>query len=290
VLGSKVGYTQVTRSSAATAVVTGGVITPGVVSISGSPTLGTKLTAVTGTWSPAPLTLTYQWKRDGKAISGGTKSTYTTATADLGKKITLTVTATRASYLTKAATTAAVTIGKALTKSPIPTVKGTADAGQKLTATAGTWAPATVTLAYQWKRGGVAIAKATAASYTLTSADAGMSVTVTVTGSKSGYTPIARTSAAVVIHKVLTTAPTPTISGSAKVGSKLSATPGTWAPAPVTLSYQWLRAGATIAKATGSTYTLVSADAGTAITVKVTGTKSGYTPIARVSAAVKTTR
>lgn len=71
----------------------------------------------------------------------------------------------------------------------------------------------------------------------------------------------------------LTKTPTPTITGNATVGSKLTAKPGTW-DSGVALTYQWLRQG--VAVATGATYTTSSSDLGKSITVAVTGTKSGY--------------
>jgi hypothetical protein len=80
--------------------------------------------------------------------------------------------------------------------------------------------------------------------------------------------------------------PTPTIAGTARVGQKLTATAGAWTPAPVTVTYQWKRAGVAIAGATGTTYTLTTADAGKAITVAVTGKKSNYT--SRAKSSVKT--
>ena len=78
---------------------------------------------------------------------------------------------------------------------------------------------------------------------------------------------------------------TPTITGTAKVGQTLTAVPGTWSPAPVALSYQWKRGGTAISGATSATYKTVSADAGKAITVTVTGTKAGYTTLSKTSAA-----
>jgi hypothetical protein len=53
----------------------------------------------------------------------------------------------------------------------------------------------------------------------------------------------------------------PAISGTVTVGSTLSVTTGTWTGvAPITYTYQWLRAGAPIFGATGSTYILAAAD------------------------------
>ena len=169
---------------------------------------------------------------------------------------------------------------------PVPTIAGTAKVGSVLTAAPGTWGPAPVTLTYQWYRTGVAITGATAATYTLTSADLGKTMTVKVTGSKSGFTTAAKTSAATAAVAVGTlTGPTPTVSGTAKVGSVVTATPGTWGPAPVTLTYQWYRGSTAITGATASTYTLVAADKGSAIKVRVTGSKTAYTSLARYSAA-----
>ena len=56
----------------------------------------------------------------------------------------------------------------------------------------------------------------------------------------------------------LKTTSTPTVSGTAKVGSTLTAKAGTWAPAPVTLAYQWYRGSVRIAGATKSTYTVTA--------------------------------
>lgn len=56
-----------------------------------APTVGDVLTA---TPSPAQATVTYQWKRDGAAISGATSASYTVAADDVGKKLTVTVTGT----------------------------------------------------------------------------------------------------------------------------------------------------------------------------------------------------
>jgi hypothetical protein len=109
-----------------------------------------------------------------------------------------------------AATPVSVTVGKttdmgtlafgtapvALTAAPVPTVTGSPVSGQKLTAVPGTWGPAPVALAYQWKRSGANILGATASTYVLTSGDVGKTITVTVTGSKAGYVKAAKTSAA----------------------------------------------------------------------------------------------
>lgn len=85
--------------------------------------------------------------------------------------------------------------------------------------------------------------------------------------------------------KKLTKAPTPAVSGTGKVGKTLKAKAGTWKPSKVSLTYQWLRDGLPIAKATKSSYKLAKTDAGRRITVAVTGSKTGYEPTTRTSKA-----
>lgn len=51
------------------------------------------LSTTNGTWTNSPTGYTYQWKRNGGAISGATSSTYTLVTADEGASITCDVTA-----------------------------------------------------------------------------------------------------------------------------------------------------------------------------------------------------
>jgi hypothetical protein len=80
----------------------------------------------------------------------------------------------------------------------------------------------------------------------------------------------------VKIAKTLEKSPKPTISGTAKVGKKLTAKAGTWKPSGVKLKYQWYRGSKKISGATKKTYTLTSADKGKKIKVKVTGSKKGY--------------
>jgi hypothetical protein len=122
----------------------------------------------------------------------------------------------------------------------------------------------------------------------LKAADKGKKITVTVTGTKSGYATVSKTSVATgkVAAGTLTSVK-PKITGTVKVGKKLTAKPGTWKPSGVKLSYQWLRNGKAIKGATKSTYKLVKSDKRKKITVKVTGKKAGYTSKSATSKATK---
>lgn len=154
---------------------------------------GATLGSSTGAWSPAP-TFAFRWKRDGAPIYGATKAHYTITAADIGKNLTLTVTASRDDFTTVSKTSATKYIPKVFTRTVTPTISGTARAGYWLTANRGTWSP-TPAYSYQWYRGGVKIANATSYRYKLTSADKGRTITVKVTGKKTGYTTVTKTSA-----------------------------------------------------------------------------------------------
>ncbi len=69
-------------------------------------------------------------------------------------------------------------------------------------------------------------------------------------------------------------------------GSTLTATATHWTTADVSFSYQWNRDGVAIPGATSSAYATTESDAGTDITVAITGMKFGYSTAVRSSAAV----
>jgi len=90
----------------------------------------------------------------------------------------------------------------------------------------------------------------------------------------------------VTVAAVLTQVTAPSISGAARVGVTLTADAGTWTPAATSAAYQWLRNGQPIDGATSATYLTVAADAGTAVTVRVTASRLGAADGVATSAAV----
>lgn len=325
VTGSRSGYTSVSRASAGTAAVTvpptatpaPAVITGPTPTISGSPRVGSTLTAVPGTWSPAPVTLAYRWYVDGTAVSGsaGEKVTFVVRSGDVGDQVTVKVTGSKSgsSSVTKtSAKTAAVTAAPAPTPTPTPTptatstpaptsttapgavitgatptISGAAVVGSTLTASAGTWSPAPVTLAYRWYVDGVAVSGTAGekATFVVRSGDVGDKATVRVTGSKSGFASVTRESASTstVTTPAAITGSVPTISGLPAVGSTLTAIPGVWNPGSVTLAYRWYLNGNAISGADRSTYLVQSADKGKNVTVKVTGSQTGSSSVTKTS-------
>ena len=166
-----------------------------------------------------------------------------------------------------------------------PTIGGTAQVGETLTATTAGIADEDgmddATFAYQWIADDTAIAGATDATYTLTDVEEGKAIQVRVSFTDDAGHAETLTNAAI---DVVAAAPeantpatgTPTISGAAQVGETLTAATTGIADADgldaVTFSYQWLADAAAIAGATGLTYTLAEADEGKIIKVQVSFT------------------
>jgi len=189
---------------------------------------------------------------------------------------------------------AAVTLGvanAATTVAPVntapPTITGTPQVGQTLTAGNGTWTNTPTSFAYQWLRcnaGGnscVNVANGTAKTYTLVGADATHTMRVRVTATNADGSASAQSDHTTVVAPATSTnAPkntdAPTISGTAKVGQELTANDGSWTGNPTAYAYQWQRCDADVASctnvtgATGKTYGVRLADLGYRLRVAVT--------------------
>jgi hypothetical protein len=219
-------------------------------------------------------TLTYQWKKNGAAISGATSASYTTpatVASDNGSSFTVTVTSSTGSMTSNAATLT-VNAPPSITTQPAST---TVNVGQ--TASFSVAATGTGTLTYQWKKNGAAISGATSASYTTpatASTDNGAQFTVTVTNSFGNMTSDAAT---------LTVNVPPTISAqpaSQTVTLGQTATFSVTASGSGTLTYQWKKNGTAISGATSASYTTpatVASDNGSSFTVTITSSTGNAT-------------
>jgi hypothetical protein len=283
------GYTPTSKSSSATvsiAALAAYTAAPNP-TVAGSAKVGSTLTANVGAWKPGVTSSTVSWLRDGSAIPKATTNKYVLTPADMGKKISFSVTSSTRGFVTTTRTslpTAAV-VGLGFSAAPVPAIAGKAGIGQTLTAAAGTWGPAPVTLTYQWLRSGVPIPNATRPSYPVSASDVNRTLTVAVTGSRSGYAPLTQTSIATanIPPFVFTTVPSPTVSGTARVGQTLTAGIAGWVPAPSVTSYQWKRGGTAIPGGVSRTYVLTAQDAGQVITVTTNSAKAGYRSVIKTS-------
>ena len=80
--------------------------------LSGTARLGGTLRATAGSWDQPGVRLAYQWLRGGKAIKGATKSSLKLGTADVGQRISVRVTSSRAGYLEGTSTSSALKVAK----------------------------------------------------------------------------------------------------------------------------------------------------------------------------------
>jgi hypothetical protein len=170
-----------------------------------------------------------------------------------------------------------------------PAITGTAAVGQTLTTSNGTWTESPTSFTYEWLRcpssGGAADGSdcasigVTTNSYVVATGDVGFTLRSRVTAvSGAGQATAVSDATAIVVAqaKPPNTAP-PTISGTATVGSTLTANPGTWTGSGITFTYQWRQCDASganctkITGATGNTYVIASGDVDHTIRVDVTG-------------------
>jgi Glycosyl hydrolases family 18 len=168
--------------------------------ITGIAQVGSSLKASPGSWTGSPASYGYQWKDCTSSstctnISGATSSSYTLQSSEDGKTVDVVVTATNAEGSASATSAQTGTVQAAPVPPPIdttlPTISGTAQVGNALTASTGSWANQPSSYAYQWQDCTSStscsnIGGATSSTYTLQSSDAGKTVDVVVTATNAG--------------------------------------------------------------------------------------------------------
>jgi concanavalin A-like lectin/glucanase superfamily protein len=196
----------------------------------GEPRVGVALRATRGIWTSRPVVYEYRWHRCSavrakcRLIAGATRARYTPASRDIGTTLRVTVRARNAAGSGRAASRRTRVVQASRTRRVVPaippavtsypTVSGTAQVGQTLTATTGRWTGTTpIGYAYQWQRcsssGGNcnAIGGATATSYTLTSTDVGSTIEFTIRASNTAGTAAATSAPTAVVVPVSTPPP-----------------------------------------------------------------------------------
>ena len=263
----------------------------GAPAITGTTRVGQTLTADTSGISDADgldnVTFGYQWLSDDADIEGATNSTHMLTGEDEGKTIRVRVTFTDDEGNEETVTstpTEEVAAKDNNAATGAPAITGTARVGQTLTADASGISDAdgldNVTFGYQWLSDDADIEGATNSTYVLTGEDEGKTIRVRVTftddeGNEETVTSTPTEEVAAKDNNAATGAPA--ITGTARVGQTLTADTSGIADADgltsVSYSYQWVRSdGSTdtdIPDATGSSYSLVDADEGKTIKVKV---------------------
>ena len=267
----------------------------GALTIGGTAQVGETLTAYT--WGIADAdgltnaTFSYQWLADGADIAGATGFTYTLADGDEGKVMKVRVTFTDDAGNEESLTSAATAAVAAKPNSPAtgaPTIDGTVQVGETLTAnTSGIIDQdglSNASYTYQWVRNDgtedADITGTTSSTYTLVDADQGKTIKVRVRFTDDAGNDETLTSAATAAVAAKPNSPAtgaPTIDGTVQVGETLTAnTSGIIDQdglSNASYTYQWVRNDGTedadITGTTSSTYTLVDADQGKTIKVRV---------------------
>lgn len=224
--------------------------------------------------------LSYQWRKNGSAITGATSASYTTpveATSDSGALFSVVVSNSAGNVTSNNAS---------LTVNPDPLAPSitTQHASQTITvggtATFSVTAAGTAPLNYQWRKNGVAISGATSSRYTTpaeTTADTGALFSVVVSNSVGTAT---SNSAALTVNPA-PVAPTITTQPSSQtIVAGQTAAFSVTASGTAPLTYQWQKNGVTIGGATSSTYTTPSettSDNGALFTVVVSNSAGSVT-------------
>ena len=266
----------------------------GAPTISGTAQVGQTLTASTSGISDsdglADAIFTYQWiANDGTEdtdIQDATVSTYTLTAADEGKTIKVRVSFTDDGGNQETRTSAVTVAVAAIPNSAAtgaPTISGTAQVGQTLTASTSGISDsnglADAIFTYQWLADDTDITDATGSTYTVGADDEGKTIKVRLSFTDdSGHQETLTSAATVAVAAIPNSAATgaPTISGTAQVGQALTASTSGISDSDglinATFTYQWLADDTDITDATGSTYTLAAADEGKTIKVRLSFT------------------
>ena len=307
------GHTGAARASLAVAAIPNSAAT-GAPTISGTAQVGQMLTASTSGISDsnglANAIFTYQWiANDGTEdtdIQDATGSTYTVGADDEGKAIKVRVSFTDDGGNQETRTSDVTVAVAAIPNSAAtgaPTISGTAQVGQMLTASTSGISDsnglANAIFTYQWIANDgtedTDIQDATGSTYTVGADDEGKAIKVRVSFTDDGGNQETRTSdVTVAVAAIPNSAATgaPTISGTAQVGQMLTASTSGISDsnglANAIFTYQWIANDGTedtdIQDATGSTYTVGADDEGKAIKVRVSFTDDGGNQEARTSA------
>jgi hypothetical protein len=168
----------------------------GEVKITGTKEVGRTLRVANGGWANAPTSFTYQWYRcdnpgrtNCQPVAGQTANRYVLRAEDAGHTVYASVTACNKDGCARgdADPVGPVSAASAPANTAAPSVSGTPQVGQTLSAVEGSWVNAPTSYAYQWLRCDSAgdncgaVGGATAKTYAPSSADRGSTLRVRVT-------------------------------------------------------------------------------------------------------------
>lgn len=148
------------------------------------------VTATFGVWTQSPTSYVFAWLANGTPIAGATSRTLRLTDAEVGKTLTVSVTAANS---LGSATAVSAGVGPIQVKPETgppqlvtaPTLSGTPTEGSTLMSTTGTWTKNPTTYGFQWYRNGSIISGATANIIGLIAADVGANISCAVTATNN---------------------------------------------------------------------------------------------------------
>jgi len=273
-----------------------------------NPAAGSQVKLAGINWAGWPWpTMSYQWYQcDGAevagtpidpaciAISGATTANYTPSSSDAGKLLRLKVIGTNASGSAESTSATTNAVSRPAGRSVAPIITSLALVGESVTVETGSWVGyPEPTVSVTWRRCTHAtdsrrcatIPGVSGTSYTLAPADSGRWIRALVTANNATGSASYLTSTTSQITMTPTSSVAPSITGSPRVGQRLTGRTGTWLGYPTpTLTYAWERCPTNLSEsggegdctvidgATSRTYILTQADASYFIRFAVTGT------------------
>jgi hypothetical protein len=269
--------------------------------VTGSPVVGDVVAAASGTWQTG-TTFSYQWLRDGIPIDGATSATYAVANADGGHQISVSVTGRIAGDLSTARMpTTRTSAAVAALPLHMAALSHAQDSGQVTYGHSVTLSTVLSDASTQTSLGTAAVQLQRESGSTwvtvanvVTNGSGTASSTLAPAGATTFRWYVAARNTATVAYpattsdsfsvKVVLAAATPTITGKARAGRTLTAHAGKWMPSGVRFAYQWYAGRSAIKGAKKATLKLSDAWVGKAISVRVTGSRSGYVSVVKRSA------
>lgn len=160
--------------------------------VSGDAVFRGRLVAEPGAWQPEEgLTFSYRWLRGGDPVPGATGRRYRPGLADLGRRLSVRVTATDAEGRTGTAVSEPTSRVRRAEFDVLarPSISGTKRYTRALSADIGEWSPARHRTSVRWLRDGEVIRGAKHRRYRLQAADVGHRLAARVTVRREGYRP-----------------------------------------------------------------------------------------------------
>ena len=164
----------------------------------------------------------------------------------------------------------------------LPTIKGSAEVGSEIAATAGRWSLSGLEYEWSWRRDGSVIERARSrrrVRYRIREEDVGSRISVEVTTTKPGHAAgraLSLPTSEVPSAGALTLRERPQITGSSVIGDFLYASKGTWSMHPDSTEFEWRADGEPISGATNRSYQLQPRDSWKVVSVRVTARRTGY--------------